>query len=118
MARLANPQADVTHFEMAGRFTVVAALQKVAHTGYLFVYLKARQYWNRRRPPAHVQTSNLDSTRQAGTRAVPAQRDSFLLFRSSSLHHANPLNVTESTSRPSHHLVVILPQKRVSVHPT
>jgi len=38
MAGLANPQADVTPFEMAGRFTVAAALQKVAHTGYLFVY--------------------------------------------------------------------------------
>jgi propanediol dehydratase small subunit len=38
MVRLANLQADVTRFEMAGRFTVAAALTKVAHTGYLFVY--------------------------------------------------------------------------------
>jgi hypothetical protein len=36
MAGLANRQADVTRFEMAGRFTLAAALQKVAHTGYLF----------------------------------------------------------------------------------
>jgi len=57
MAGLANPQADVTRFEMAGRFTVAAALQKVAPTGYLFVYLKARQ-----------------------------NGDSFLLLRSSSLY--------------------------------
>ena len=37
MVRLANLQADVTRFEMAGRFTVAAALHKVALTGYLFV---------------------------------------------------------------------------------
>ena len=43
MAGLANHQADVMRFEMAGSFTVAAALQKVAHTGYLFAYLKARQ---------------------------------------------------------------------------
>ena len=38
MAGPANRQADVTRFEMAGRFTVAAALHKVALTGYLFVY--------------------------------------------------------------------------------
>jgi hypothetical protein len=41
MAGLVNPQGDVTRFEMAGRFTVAAALQKVAHTGYLFVYFSS-----------------------------------------------------------------------------
>ncbi len=50
MAGLANPQADVTRFETAGRFTVAAALKKVAHTGYLFVYLKPRQCWDRSGP--------------------------------------------------------------------
>ena len=41
MARLANPQADETRFEMAGKFTVAAALQKVAQTGYLFIYFSS-----------------------------------------------------------------------------
>jgi len=39
MAGLANRPADGTRFEMAGKFTAAAALQKVAHTGYLFVDL-------------------------------------------------------------------------------
>jgi hypothetical protein len=44
MAGLASPRADVTRFEMAGRFIAAAALQKVAHTGYLFCF---RPEWNK-----------------------------------------------------------------------
>ena len=88
MAGLGSPRGDVTRFEMAGRFIAAAALQKVAHTGYLFCL---RPEWNktiftRILFAGHVSTT--DSTLNTISR---------ISFTSSSAQHVNPVNVTELT---------------------